>query len=1046
MRSVLLAAAAVAPLALAAAPASAQTTVSASSSTPLATSTAGDVTIASGGVLTLGAPGAAVTVDSNNSVTLAGAITANNVSNATGILLQGGRTGTINSAGTITLTEDYTPSDSANADGIAEAPFAQGTNRYGIHLLPGGGAFTGDVALTAGAITIKGVGSYGVLLESPLQGNLTVNTPITLTGDGGAGVRETAGVSGAVAIGGAVTVTGAQSSAVVFNGDVGGRVGLYSALTTTGYASITRPTTTVALQNLEKTAADVQQGGSAAVIGANMVSGVFLGGLGTATTDADGDGTPDNQEGTAILTTYGSAPAMVVGAAGRSVTLGNYDAAANPYGLVIHGGISGQGVYDNIPATGLQIGVAGGVVSLSGGLRNAGGTITAGAYNAQADAVHILAGASVAQFVNEGVIGGSVAASTDAVASHGLLIDAGAQTPFLANSGTINATAIGDKASVGALIDRSGTLSTINNSGIISTSLTGTTTGTVTDPATGTTTAIDLSANTSGVVLTQSVNSSGATPSIVGDILLGSGPNTVSFLGGTVTGALSLGAAPSSLTIDGGAVYTGALRYTGSQLGLTVGTGTLSLTAANPLKLSSLNVASTGVVRFAVDAANGLASTLQVSGPATLAGGAKIGLNVLTTSGTAQTLTLVSSPQLSLGTLDSSSLAALPFLVSASLSSTPTALQVTVVRRSAAQLGLNSSEAAALDGVTNGVNSRPTLAAALLGQTTQAGFSSTFRQLLPERGEGLMRFTENATRQVGEATGEADDFADGGHAWVQQLVLGYREDADSSREKSQAGGYGAAGGYQTDQGAFGAFGVTGMFAIGTTDEKDRPATVQVNITDLEGGAYWRARIGGLRLEARGGAGYLWLHGDRGVSIAATDTSTAFASTSKSDRNGWEASGRFGGSYQFDLGRFFVRPQAHMDYFHLNEDGYVESGGGSGVDLSVASRSGSMTSGVGSLELGARFGAADALTWRPSVEVGVRDVFDGDTGALTAGFGSTTGTGAFTLSPLSLKGTNTLAKVKLSAAGRGFDFDFVASGEERTSYKEGEVRAVARFSF
>ena len=106
----------------------------------------------------------------------------------------------------------------------------------------------------------------------------------------------------------------------------------------------------------------------------------------------------------------------------------------------------------------------------------------------------------------------------------------------------------------------------------------------------------------------------------------------------------------------------------------------------------------------------------------------------------------------------------------------------------------------------------------------------------------------------------------------------------------------------------------------------------------------------------------------------------------------------------------------------------------------------MTSGVGSLELGARFGSPDAVTWKPSVEVGVRDVFDGDTGALTAGFGSTTGVNAFTLTPLSLKGTNTLAKVKLSAAARGFDFDLTAGGEERSTYKEGEVRAVARFSF
>ena len=1063
MRSALLAAAALAPLALAAAPAAAQTTVSAASSTPLATSTAGDVTIASGGVLTLGGTGAAVTVDSNNSVNNAGSITANNVSGATGILLQGGRTapnGIVNT-GSITLSEDFTASDSANADGIAEAPFAQGTNRYGIHLLQGGPAFVGDVN-SSGSITVKGNGSYGVLLESPLQGNLIVGGPVTLTGDGGGGVRENAGVTGAVSIGGSISVTGAHSpntqdsNAVALNGDVGGRVGIYSALTSTGYATVTRPATATGLANVEKTPADVQQGGSALVLGANVAGGVFLGALGTATTDTDGDGNPDNLEGTAAVTTYGSAPAVVVGAAGRSVTLSNYDTGANAFGLIVRGSISAQGVFDGVTATGLQVGVTGGgPVSLSGGLRNAG-AITAGTYDADANAVHILAGATLGGIANEGSLAGSIVASTDAVTSRGLLIDPGAQVSFLANSGTINGTAIGDKASVAALVDRSGTLTSISNTGVISTNLTGTANGTVVDATTGTRTAIDVSANTTGVTLSQSINMSGATPSIVGDILLGSGPNTVDFEGGTVTGALSLGGAASSLTVGGTGIYTGAVSYTGSQLAVTVGAGgTLSLTNPTTLNLSQLTVGPTGVVRFAVDAAAGTATLLNVSGAANIASGAKIGLNVLTTSSTAETLTLVKSGQLTVGAIDTSQLAALPYLVSANLVANPTpgTLQVTIVRRTAAQLGLNSSEASALNGVANGVNSQPALASALLGQTTQAGFASTFRQLLPDRGEGLMRFTEQATRQVGEATGEADDFADAGHVWVQQLVLGYRDNGGADREQSQAGGYGAAGGFQTDQGPFGAVGVTGMFAIGTTADKDRPVSVNVNVTDLEGGVYWRARLGGLRLEARGGGGYLWLHGDRGVAIAATtdasgaQTSAAFNSNSKSDRNGYELSGRVGGSYQLDLGRFFVRPQAHLDYFHLNEDGYTESGGGSGVDLSVASRTGSMTSGVGSVELGTHFGSPDALTWKPSVEVGVRDVFDGDTGALTAGFGgSTTGAGAFTLSPLSLKGTNTLAKVKLSAATRNFDFDVEASGEERSAYKEGAVRAVARFTF
>ena len=229
-------------------------------------------------------------------------------------------------------------------------------------------------------------------------------------------------------------------------------------------------------------------------------------------------------EGTGAVTTFGSAPAVVVGAIGKSVTLSNYDVGANAFGLIVRGTIAGAGVFDGIQATGLQIGVTGGgPVSLSGGLLNAG-TITSSTFDADSVAVHILAGSTLGSIANTGTIAGTISASDHPYTARGLLIDAGASVPALANSGVINGTAIGDTVNAAALVDRSGTLSSINNSGVISTSLTGTTNGTVIDTATGSRTAIDVSANTTGVTFVQSVNPSGATPSITGDVFLGSGP------------------------------------------------------------------------------------------------------------------------------------------------------------------------------------------------------------------------------------------------------------------------------------------------------------------------------------------------------------------------------------------------------------------------------------------------------------------------------------------------------------------------------------------
>ena len=1046
MRPFLLAAAAAAPLALAAAPALAQTSITTATSTPQKTSTTGDLSITAAGVLTVGAAGAGVTVDSNNTVTNAGSITSTDVNNVTGILLNGGRAGTITNTGSITLTETFTGDDSANADGVVEAPFAKGQNKFGIRLV-GPGAYTGDILHLGGAITVRGVNSYGISLEAPLQGALTIGASVSQTGDNGAAVRETAGVAGSVLLNAAVSASGQNSSGAVLTGDVGGAVSVYSAIVSSGYSTLSRPSTAALLALVQKTPADLQQSGPALLIGGNLARGLFIGAppSGTATgstADLDGDGLADGVEGTGSIVNYGSAPGVLVGATGKAITLGAFGVDANAYGMIVRGTISGNGVFDGVSATGLQLGVAGGTVALVGGLRNVG-AITATSYEADAVGARILAGTSVPYIANEGGMSGTIAASTGASTARGLLIEAGASTPTLANGGGITALAVGDKASAVALADRSGTLSTLNNTGVISAVITPTTLGVV---ASGAATAIDLSANTTGVRLRQEANASGTTPSIVGDILLGSGPNAVQLAGGTITGALSLGSAASSFDITNGAAYTGALRYGGSALALNVASGTLSLTSPTTLRLSTLNVGATSTLRFAIDPAAGTATQLAVSGPATLATGAQVALNVLTSSSTARTYTLVSSPQLSLGALNASSLTSLPFLVSATLIPNASAgvLQLSVRRRTAVELGLNTSEAPALDAVANGVNVNATASAALLGQTTQTGFASAFRQFLPERGEGVFRFSEAAARQLGEATAEADAFADGGHIWAQQMVVGYAAESDPTREASRAGGYGGAAGYQTDQGPFGALGATAMLTIGNTESPDRPSQVQTNITGLTAGGYWRARMGGLRLEASGSAGYLWLHGVRTIGIDATGTSNAFGATSVNDHDAYTLAARVGASYQFDFGRYFARPQAHLDYFYLNESSYAETGGGAGVDLTVGGRTGSMTSGVGSLVLGARFGDESGTIWRPSFEVGARDIFTGDTGALAAGFGAATNT--FVLNPLDLKGTNTMAKVKLSAGGKGYDFDLEAAGEQRDRYYEGALRAVARLSF
>ena len=133
-RNLLAAAAAAAPLLAAAAPALAQATtnpvvtISSSTSTPVTTATAGpnntpsDV-IVSGSIGlttagTAGAPITALTLNSNNNVSVTGSLGATGLNYVNGLNILGGFTGSATNQGSINLTETYTPPADPNNNGL----------------------------------------------------------------------------------------------------------------------------------------------------------------------------------------------------------------------------------------------------------------------------------------------------------------------------------------------------------------------------------------------------------------------------------------------------------------------------------------------------------------------------------------------------------------------------------------------------------------------------------------------------------------------------------------------------------------------------------------------------------------------------------------------------------------------------------------------------------------------------------------------------------------------------------------------------------------
>lgn len=999
--------AALLPLALASV-ARAETKITTAVTTPLSTSTANggapdDLTIDTAGSVKPTTAGAAVTLDSNNKVTNNGAISFNDVDNATGVLVKGGHTGSVTNAGTITVSEDVTIPDTDN-DGFPDGPAAQGSNRFGIHVI-GAGGLTGDIVnTTAGTISIKGNDSAGIAVETLLSGNLVNQGTVSVTGDRAIGI-STQHVIGNVQVLGPVTVSGVGSQAVVL-GDVDGRVQLQNAITSSGYK------TTARLADAARAllgADDLQQGGSTVSITGNVGGGVLLDRpptLDPNNADVDGDGIPDTQESTAVITSFAAAPALDIGSV-HATTLGVVGTGENAYGLVIKGTVSGQGVNDGVGATAIRIGQAGGgTTTVTGGINNIGGAITAAAFGADVKA-------------NGG----------DATA---VLINANGVVPAVVNAGTISATLTGGSQNAAAIVDKSGTLGLVDNIGTISASATPAANSTNVGQAI----AIDARANTTGVLVRQTLATATSTPSITGDVLLGSGADRVQLSGGTLTGALSFGGGADSLQIDSGGTFTGALSEVGGGLSVNVQSGRLAVTNAATIQMSSLSVGATGVIAFKVDPTVGAATRFNVSGAATFADGAGVELNLASILKAPQSFVLVQAGALQVGATGLK-LADSPFLFAAALRTDTTAgtLNADFRPKTAVELGLNRSGTEAYSAILANLDANPGIANAFLAQKTQVGFQGLYDQMLPDHSGGSLMSAAAISSAISQAVGQAlpHDGQGGGALWAQEITFHIDRDRDQALGFNSQG-YGLAAGVEM-VGEANALGLEGSFV--TTTYKDRGAAVgeRIVMNFAEAGGYWRLRTGGFQADARAGLGYAWFDSDRELA------SSTLAESATAKWSGWLFDAHAGASYTVRMGSFYARPEASLDYIHLNEGGYQESGGGPGLDLNVDSRTGDLLTAQGLVAFGWQSG--DESWWSPELKLGWRDNLSGAPGTTTARF---QGGSAFTLDPETPTPGGAVARIGLKGGSDQIYVDVGGGGTFDKGSREYDLRGTVRFRF
>ncbi|MFI4976406.1 MAG: hypothetical protein ACHP84_17870 [Caulobacterales bacterium] len=636
MRRVLLAAAAAAPvLAILGGQAHAQTTISSSTSTPVATATASgghpsDVTVNSGVTISPTDATPAITINSSNSVTLNGSTSTKDVDNSVGILLLGGNTGSLAVNGPINVLMSYTAKTDSN--GVQTGVFAMGSNRTGI-LVMGPGVFTGSITGTAtGDILVQGNNSTGISLQTGITGALGFSSPITVVGDNDIGVKIAGAVGGNVLVGGAISAAGPGASGVVTSAPVTGQFTIASSITATGYRLTAFPTTNPTI--LSQLVADqLQQAGATVSIGDSIGGGLIIA---PSTSSSTGSSAPAGS-----ITQLGSAPALEIGAAGKSIVLKNNGTGVDAFGLVIGGSVSANGIFDPIttpaaavtPATAIVIGNTSdhpaGAVNLTGGITllaatrttvttpatgttpattttttTGGGSVSAQAREANATAIHIGSGVTAPMIANFGVISATnqISTSTNAKAApfsfttaSGILIDSGSTVGAIVNQGTISAStsalaSLPGGATDQAIVDNSGTVSSISNTGAIDAALSPSATN---FSAFGVTRAIDVSHSTTGVSITQTAPTTfngAAAPQFTGSIA-GTTLTVTAVASGTLSPGQTLygpGIAPGTTIVSA----TSGNAATGGTGAYTISTPTLP----NGTVVSSQTVASESIV------------------------------------------------------------------------------------------------------------------------------------------------------------------------------------------------------------------------------------------------------------------------------------------------------------------------------------------------------------------------------------------------------------------------------------------------------------------
>src|SRR5690606_23053191 len=372
-----------------------------------------------------------------------------------------------------------------------------------------------------------------------------------------------------------------------------------------------------------------------------------------------------------------------------------------------------------------------------------------------------------------------------------------------------------------------------------------------------------------------------------------------------------------------------------------------------------------------------------------------------------------------------------------------------VAKRTAQELGLNRSQAAAYNAVFAALSKDEEVEDVFLGITDGDQFRQAVRQMLPDHAggafEGVSLGTRTFARQIADP--QSPVYLIGGLDILVSAAGWTSEKSEGQTANYNLGGFGfsAAGEVDTKMGSFGA-GATWFW-----NEYDNGSDQTRILSDTyELSAYWRGKWGGFSAYGRGAIGMVDFSGRR------TFTGTADGETVEknvmSDWGGTLMTFVAGMAYEGRSGSFFFRPAVSIDYLSLDEDGHTEEGGGAALDLIVEDRKSDELAANGGLTLGLDFigrsgggllrAGTDQTWFRLEAEGGWREIVGGSLGATTARFEDGT---AFTLDP-EQTASGWYARLRATGGSELFEIGGELGAEDRHDNTAFSLRGTMRMGF